>query len=55
MSAAITLLNAPAKGSRTAVAIVTQGFSLLAREHVIPARQQIAVMRADDVGHLGPT
>jgi hypothetical protein len=22
---------------------------------VTPARQQIAVMRADDVGHLGPT
>ena len=55
MSAAIALLDAPAEGRRAAVANVAQGFALLAREHVTPARQQIAVMRADDVGHLGPT
>jgi len=55
MSAAIALLDAPAEGSRAAVANVAQGFALLARRYVIPACQQIAVMRADDVGHLGPT
>ena len=55
MSAAIALLDAPTESSRTAVANVAQGFALLAREHVIPARQQMAVMRADDVGHLRPT
>ena len=55
MSAAIALLDAPAEGGRAAVANVAQSFALLAREHVIPACQQIAVMRADDVGHLEPT
>ena len=55
MSAAVALLNAPAESSRAAVANVAQGFALFPREHMIPARQQIAVMRADDVGHLGPT
>jgi len=55
MAAAITLLDASAQGRRSAVANVAQGFALLAREHVTPAGQQIAMMRADDVGHLGPT
>jgi hypothetical protein len=49
MSALITLLDASAKGRRSAVANVAQGFALLAREHVIPACLQVAMMRADDV------
>ena len=54
MSAAIALLDAPAESRGSAVANVAQSFALLAREHVIPACQQIAAMRADDVGQLGP-
>src|SRR5580658_568498 len=54
MSAPIALLHAPAEGGRTAVAKVTQGFSLLARKHGVPARQELVVMSADNVGHLRP-
>ena len=55
MPALIALLNAPAECGGTAVANVAQSFSLLARKHPAPARQELAVMSADDVGHLGPT
>jgi hypothetical protein len=55
MSTPVTLLDAPAEGSRAAVANITQGFALFARQHVIPTRQQSAVMSADNVGHLRPT
>jgi hypothetical protein len=54
MSAAITLLDASAEGRRAAVTNVAQGFALLARKRAIPTCQQIAVMNADNVGHLGP-
>jgi len=55
MSAPIALLNASAKGTRPAVANIAQGFALLARQRWIPTSQELAVMSADNVGHLGPT
>ena len=55
MSTLIALLDASAEGGGAAVANVAQRFSLLAREHVSSSGPAIAVMSADDVGHLGPT
>jgi hypothetical protein len=55
MSAPIALLNASAKGSRPAVANIAQGFALLARQHWIPTSQELVMVSADNVGHLGPT
>jgi hypothetical protein len=55
MSALIALLNAASKRGGAAIANVAQGFSLLARKYGVPACQELAVVSADDVGHLGPT
>src|ERR1700722_2486892 len=52
MSAPVALLNASAEGSRPAGANIAQGFALLARQHWIPASQELVMMSADNVGHL---
>ena len=57
MSAPIALLNASAEGENSSPAVanvVAQGFPLLTREHRVPARQELALMSADHIGHLGP-
>ena len=54
MSALIALLDASAERSSPAVANVAEGFSLLTRQDRVPARQELALVSADDIGHLGP-
>jgi hypothetical protein len=54
MPASLTLLEVAAEGGSPAVAKIPQRFSLLAREHVIPAGQKVALVSADHIGQFQP-
>ena len=54
MSAPVTLLEMAAQGRRPAVANILQRSPLLARQHVVPASQEIVLMSAKDIGQFQP-
>jgi hypothetical protein len=54
MSAPVTLLEVAAQGRRPAIANVLQRSPLLARQHVVPASQEILWMSAEDIGQFQP-
>ena len=54
MSAPVTLLEMAAQGRRPAVANILQRSPLLARQHVVPASQEILLMSAEDIGQFQP-
>ena len=54
MSAPVALLEVAAQGRSPAVANILQRSPLLARQHVVPASQEILLMSADDIGQFQP-
>ena len=54
MSALVTLLEVAAQRRRPAVLNVLQRSPLLAGQHVVPARQEILLMSAEDIGQFQP-
>jgi hypothetical protein len=54
MSALITLLEMTAQYGGPAVTNISQRSSLLARQHRVPASEEILLMSADDIGQFQP-
>jgi hypothetical protein len=54
MSAPIALPEMATQGRSPAVANVFQRSPLLARQHVVPARQEVLLMSAEDIGQFQP-
>jgi hypothetical protein len=54
MSAPVALPEMATQGCSLAVANVFQRSPLLARQHMVPARQEIPLMSAEDIGHFQP-
>jgi len=54
MPAPVTLLDVAAQGRSPAVANILQRSPLLARQHVVPASQEILLMSAEDIGQFQP-
>ena len=54
MSAPIALLEMTAQDRGPAVTNVSQRFPLLARQHGVPASQEIVLMGAEDIGQFQP-
>jgi len=54
MSAPVALIEMTAQDRGPAVANVSERFPLLARQHGVPASQEIALMSAEDIGQFQP-
>ena len=54
MSAPVALVEVTAQDRGPAVANVSQRFPLLARQHRVPASQEIVLMGAEDIGQFQP-
>ena len=54
MSAPVALLEMTAQDGCPAVADIPERFPLLAREHGVPASQEIVLMSAEDIGQFQP-
>ncbi len=54
MSAPVALIEMTAQDRGPAVANVSQRFPLLARQHGVPASQEIVLMSAEDIGQFQP-
>src|SRR5271155_987145 len=54
MSAPVALIEMTAQDRSPAVADISKRFPLLAREHGVPASQEIALMGAEDIGQFQP-
>ena len=54
MSAPVALIEMTTQDRGPAVANVSERFPLLARQHGVPARQEIVLMSAEDIGQFQP-
>lgn len=54
MSAPITLVKVTAQDRGPAVTNVFERFPLLARQHRVPASEEVALMSAEDIGQFRP-
>ena len=54
MSAPVALIEMTAQDRSPAVADISKRFPLLAREHGVPASQEIVLMSAEDIGQFQP-
>jgi hypothetical protein len=54
MPAPIALVEVTAQNGGPAITNVSECFPLLARQHWVPASQEIVLMGAEDIGQFGP-
>ena len=54
MSTPVALVQVAAQPCGPAITDIPERFPLLVRQHSVPASLELALMGAEDIGHLGP-